>query len=94
LQRRREALLVESELNRQALRLEVMQINLTIDRLRHGWVSGQTIWKLAAPIVGFLIARRFSRSGAGRSANASSVFSIGRGLWNSWQEWRRSSSKK
>ncbi len=94
LQRRREALLVESELNRQALRLEIMQINLTIDRLRHGLVSGQTVWKLAAPIVGFLIARKFSRFGADRGANGSSVFNIGRGLWNAWQEWRRSSSKK
>lgn len=90
LERRREALLVESELNRQALRLEVLQVSMALERVRHGFVSGQTVWKWAAPVVGFFIARKFTRFGADGGVKSSSLLSIGRSLWNAWKDRRRS----
>jgi hypothetical protein len=90
LERRREALLVESELNRQALRLEILQVSMSIERVRHGFVSGQAVWKWAAPVVGFFLARKFTRFGAGGGVKSSSLLSMGRSLWNAWKDRRRS----
>jgi hypothetical protein len=88
LERRRKALLVESELNRQALRLEVLSVTTTVQRIRNGFLSGQSLWKWLAPVAGFLIARKLAKpktSGIG----ASSVLNIGRALWTAWRERRK-----
>jgi hypothetical protein len=91
LRARREALLLESELNRQALRLEVIRIELTIDRLRRGIFSGQNVWKWVAPVAGFVIARKFGSSASG--AKTSAFFAIGQTLWNAWKERRRAAPR-
>lgn len=88
LERRREALLVESELNRQALRLEVLSVSSAIERIRHGFVSGQSLWKWLAPIAGFFIARKLSKSSA-NGFKTSSVLSMGRALWTAWRDRRK-----
>ena len=88
LERRRKALLVESELNRQALRLEVLHICMTVERVRHGFVSGQAIWKWLAPVAGFFLARKLSRFGTD-GTKATSFLGIGRALWSAWRDRRK-----
>ena len=88
LEQRRAALLLESELNRQALRLEVLRVQLTIDRLREGVAAGHNLWKWVAPVAGFVLARKFGP--AARTVGTSSVLlSVGRALWNAWRGRRR-----
>lgn len=88
LERRRKALLFESELNRQALRLEVLHIKMTIERVRHGFASGHAVWKWLAPVAGFFLARKLTRSGS-NGAKTSSVLNIGRALWTAWRDRRK-----
>lgn len=87
LRQRRAALLLESELNRQALRVEVMRVQMAVDRVRHGLTTGQNLWKWVAPIAGFLVARKFGQSGA--VAKGSAVLAIGKALWSAWRDRRR-----
>ena len=64
LQARKRELLLESELNRQILRLELNQICLRADRFKRGFDWAQNAWTWAAPIAGFLVARKFKTAGS------------------------------
>jgi hypothetical protein len=83
LQSRKRDLLLESELNRQALRLEIARLRLRGEQLRNGIATGQVWWKLAAPIAGFFIARRVSK-GSGLVAKGSLLVSL---LGTAWKFW-------
>ena len=54
---RKRELLVESELNRQLLRVEVGRIRFQTERLKRGYGWAHGAWKWVAPIAGFLFAR-------------------------------------
>lgn len=88
LRQRRAALLLESELNRQALRLEALRAQVAVDRFREGLLSGQNLWKWVAPVVGFVVARRFGAAGSA-VAKGSALVAVGRALWTAWRERRR-----
>jgi hypothetical protein len=75
-------------LNRQALRVEVMRVQLAVNRVRHGLSTGQSLWKWMAPVAGFLVARKFGQAGA--VAKSSAVLAIGKALWSAWRDRRRS----
>ncbi len=90
LKQRRAALLLESELNRQALRVELLRAQMSVDRFRDGITSGQNLWKWVAPVAGFLLARKFGSAG-GAVAKGSALIAAGRALWSAWRE-RRSRS--
>jgi hypothetical protein len=87
LQDRRHELLVESELNRQVLRLEFQQIQARVGQVRQSW--RQHAWKWAAPIAGFLFARRFAKAGGFFAKGSLVVMLLGK-LWNFWQSRRES----
>jgi hypothetical protein len=87
LEARRAALLLESELNRQALRLEAARVQVSLQRLRAGVFSGPNLWKWVAPVAGFVLARKFGSSGT--AATGTALFSMGRALWNAWKDRRR-----
>ncbi len=59
IQARKRELLMESELNRQVLHLELRQIGLRIENLRRGWLTGP--WTLVAAVGAFLLALRMRR---------------------------------
>lgn len=88
LDQRRTALLLESELNRQALRVEMLQARLSLDRLRSGLSSGQNLWRWLAPVAGFVLARKFGSAG-GPVAKGSAIIAIGQALWTAWRDRRR-----
>lgn len=59
IQARKRDLLLESELNRQVLQLELGQIGLRFDRVRRDLVTGP--WKLGFALAGLLFALRLKR---------------------------------
>lgn len=83
---RKQALLLESDLNRQVLRLEVEQVRLRGEQFKrsYGWVS--LAWKWSLPLAELFIARKSNRQqGASRSSKALWLFSR---LWETWQALR------
>jgi hypothetical protein len=89
---RREALVLESELNRQALRVELMRIEMSFDRVRQGIISGHNLWKWIAPLAGLLMARKFGRAGGmGNMAKGSALFAAGQSLWTWWRNRKNAS---
>lgn len=87
LRERRAVLLMESELNRQALRIETARMQLSIDRFRDGFASGHGLWKWLAPVAGFVLARKLGKSSA--VAKGSAVLAIGRAVWSAWRHRRQ-----
>lgn len=81
LQKRKQELLLESELNRQILRLELDQLRLQVDRVRQHWL--RNIWVWVAPVAGFIFARKLSRP-AGFLAKGSAVLSLLTRLLDLW----------
>ena len=91
LQARKRELLLESDLNRQVIRLEVDQISIRVGQLQRGlsWVQGAWTW--AAPIAGFLLARKFKKTG--RSfANGSFLITAIQTGWKLWSTFRQNRS--
>lgn len=88
LQSRKRALLLESEVNRQLLELELTQLRLSFERLRSGWLSPRGVWKWVAPVTGFIMARRFSRN-SGLMAKGSLLVSLLGATWKIWSALKR-----
>ena len=89
---RKRRLLVVSDLNRQVLRLESHQLSVRIEPIERvvGWVfSG---WKWIVPILGFLAARKFKKTGAFFS-KSSFVLMVLRKIWSVWHEARKSKER-
>lgn len=78
------ALVLESELNRQVLRVEFGRIRVQAERLKHGYGWAQGAWKWAVPVAGFLLARKLKRSG-GFFAKGSFIMTA---LGSAWKMWR------
>lgn len=84
---RKQALLLESELNRQMLRLEAARLSIETDKFRRGYGWAQRAWILAAPLAGFLIARQRGKV-AGALAKGSLLFTALRTGWKVWSAMR------
>ena len=80
---RKRELLVESELNRQLLRVEVGRIRFQTERLKRGYGWAHGAWKWVAPIAGFLFARKLNKTG-GAFAKGSSLLTAFGALWKAW----------
>ncbi len=91
LQTRKRELLLESELNRQTLRLEVDQIQLQVERFRSGgmWVHGA--WRWLAPVAGFFLAWKFKKTTAFVAKGSLWTLAL-RKLFEAWQESRQAQS--
>jgi hypothetical protein len=92
LEARKRDLLLESELNRQTVRLELRTIRLRADQLQRGFGWVQQVWKWGAPLAGFLFARKFQKK-AGVFAKGSFVVSAATSLWKAWRAARGGSTK-
>ena len=90
LQDRKRELLLESELNRQVLRLECQQVRARACGLREHW--RQNIWTWAAPVAGFLLARRLSKT-SGFFAKGSVLAVVLGKLWEFWQQRREKAAE-
>jgi hypothetical protein len=84
---RKKDLLLESEINRQIIQLEVQQLRHRLESLKSRWTQAQSVWKWALPIAGFLFARKFNRT-AGLFTMASGLIPTLRKLWRGWTEAR------
>ena len=86
LRARKQALILESDLNRQVLRLEVEQIRLRGQRLKrsYGWLN--LAWKWTLPLAQ-LWARRKSNDQRGTSRGAKAFWLLAR-AWETWQTLR------
>lgn len=84
LEARKRDLLLESELNRQTMRLELRTLRLRADQFQRGFGWVQHVWKLAVPLASFLFARK-SRKSAGVFAKGSFLVSTAASLWKAWR---------
>jgi hypothetical protein len=87
LQDKKQKLLLECEVNRQVLGLEVEIIRLRIGQWKGGMSTLPDTWKLLAPLSGFLMAGRFK----GKTTRLLAIAAVGvvvatklRGVWNLW----------
>ena len=87
LESRKRDLVLESEVNRELLHLEVTRIRLSVARLRSSF-AGHGVWKWLAPVAGFLLARRFSGN-SGFIAKGSMVLSLLGSAWKLWSGRKR-----
>ena len=85
LQDRKHDLLLESEINRQVMRLEFQQIQVRLGRVRENWLHSAWMW--AAPVAGFFLARKFTKT-TGFFAKGSILAVILRRVWELWQRRR------
>lgn len=88
LQARRRELLLESELNRQVLRLELEQISIRAGQIKRGFGWAQSAWTWAAPIVGILLARKFKKTGHTFAKGSFLITAVQTG-WKVWQSLRK-----
>lgn len=89
LQKRKQELLLESDLNRQILRLELEQVQMQLSRFRQHWLRNLWVW--VAPVAGFLVARKLSRP-AGFLAKGSALLSLLTRLLDLWLATRSKTS--
>ena len=81
---RKRDLLIESELNRQIIRLEIEQVRFRAEQLKQtcGWL--RSLWKWMPPVAGFFMAGRRRQSESGWAPGAGGAGFVGR-LWGAWQ---------
>lgn len=89
LQSRKRELLIESELNRRILRLEVGRMAFRAEQFKRGYGWAQSAWKWALPFAGFLLARKFKSKQAGVFAKGSMLVSSLRAAWKIWETLRQ-----
>jgi hypothetical protein len=87
IQARKHELLLESELNRQVLRVECANIAIEAGRFRRGYEWVQRSWAWAVPLAGFLLARKKTKA-RGAFAKGSLLFTALRGGWKVWTAMR------
>jgi len=87
LQQRKKELLLESDLNRQAIRLECSRIGYRLAQLRRGYGWAQHAWTWAVPVAGFLLARKL-KTRSGLFAKGSLILSLLRSGWRFWEQAR------
>ena len=84
LQARKRELLLESDLNRQVWRVEVGRLCLRAEKFQRGFDWASSAWKWAAPVAGFLVARKLKRT-AGAFAQGSLLTTALKTAWKFWQ---------
>jgi hypothetical protein len=89
---RKRELLLESELNRQVLQVECARLALETDRLRRGYGLARGAWIAAAPLAGFLLARKRPKA-AGAVAKGTLLFTALRAGWKVWSALRDGRSR-
>ena len=83
LQERKRELLLESDLNRQSLRVECGKVRMRLEQFRRGYGIANVAWAWALPVAGLLFARKFKRT-AGVVAKGSLLARTVRSLWKAW----------
>jgi len=83
LQSRKRDLLLESDLNRQGLRLEMARLRLRGESLSNSFARSQGWMKWVAPVAGFFVARRFART-PGVLSKGSMLISLAGTAWKLW----------
>ena len=87
LQARKHELLLESELNRQVLRVECGKLAFKAEKFQRGYGWAQSAWTWAAPLAGFLLARKQGKA-AGVFAKGSLLLTAVRTGWKLWTAMR------
>ena len=88
LQPRKRELLLESELNRQVLRVELEGVRLQVERFKRGYGWAQGAWKWAAPLAGILLASKVKRHSTAATKGSFVVNVLG-AAWNIWSSLRK-----
>jgi hypothetical protein len=84
LQSRKRDLLLESDLNRQALSLELAGLRVRGENLASGFARNQGWLKWVAPVVGLFVARKFART-PGVLSKGSMLVSLAGAAWKLWK---------
>ena len=92
IEQRKRDLVLESELNRQVLRLQAGELSCHLDRFRGGLTSARSLWKMVAVAGGVMAASRVTKS-AGIFGKATSIVGIAGVAWKAWQSWRNAQAK-
>lgn len=88
LQARKHELLLESELNRQVLRVECGKLAFQAGQFRRGYGWVQSAWAWAAPLASFFLARKQGKA-TGVFAKGSLLFTALRAGWKVWTAMRQ-----
>ena len=95
IQKRKQELLLVSEMNRRAMRIEVDYLRMRWEgaRAKYDWAQRQ--WKWVAPVVGLLAASRMKsgRGGAAAGVLANVLPTLVRKVWQFWRERRQPEGK-
>jgi len=84
-QARKRELLLESELNRQVLRVEGSKLLFRAEQFKRGYGWAASAWKWAGPLAGFLLARKFKKT-AGAFAKGSLLLAVLRAFWRAAEQ--------
>jgi len=87
LQTQKRALLVESDLNRHLLRVEVSRITCRWEQFRRGYGRLHQAWTWTIPLLGFFLARKL-KTRSNLFAKGSFWFSALRSAWQVWERFR------
>ena len=87
LQARKRELLLESELNRQLLRVECANLAFHAGRFQRGYGWAQRAWTWAAPLTGFLLARKRGKAAGAFAKSSLLVTALSTG-WKLWTAMR------
>jgi hypothetical protein len=88
LQARKHELVLESELNRQVLRVECGKLAFKAGQFRRGYAWAHSAWNWAVPLAGFLLARKQRKVPGGVFAKGSFLITALRAGWKVWKAMR------
>ena len=88
LRERKRELLLESRLNRQALRVELESLRFQADQARQRYIRASAAWAWLAPLAGLFLARKF-RNPSGVVAKGSFVIGALGALWKAYEAIRK-----
>ena len=92
IQARKYELLLESELNRQVLRVECGKLAFKAEKFRRGYAWAHNAWTWAVPLAGFLLARK-RRKATRVFAKGSFLITALRAGWKVWTAMRDGSTE-
>jgi hypothetical protein len=92
LRARKRDLLLESEMNRQAMHVELQAIQVRLSQFQRGYGWARHFWSWGAPVAGLIFARKYQKT-ASTFAKGSFLVNAAGALWKAWRTFRGNPSR-